>query len=145
MALGRRAGATIGGMERVTGGGSDGSGGWLSGWLRAMRAMVGLEPSASASTAPDAEEDEEEEHDYLDWATAQRAAQSGSTGVSTASFSFNKLDEDVVRGGSAQFALASVGKPQFWTEAASGTAEDEKAPSDHGLTPLKEWLAGLDE
>lgn len=131
--------AKVGGMAKVVGAEN-------RGWLETIKSLFGLGSSKSslAAGAEDEDEDEEDEEglDYLDWEWAQRQQQKASSeGGSTSStaFSLDRLEGEVIAGGKASFAVATVGKERGWGDAhATATATNKW----EGLTGLKEWVGG---
>ncbi|KDN52076.1 hypothetical protein K437DRAFT_254630 [Tilletiaria anomala UBC 951] len=130
----------IGGIGEVQGDGSVGSSG-AGGLLARLMALLGLRSGVSSrgekSGLGDDEEHEEEEFDYVDWAMLQRQSQ-GSTSLSAVgSFSLDKLDEEVVEGGKAQWGLNSLGKERDWL-GGSGMIKEGKDDRD-----LRAFLTSL--
>lgn len=105
MRLGRNASAKIGGMSHVAGSGQA-DGVWAS-----IKKILGLGGSTgSGKHAEDEDEEEEEPADYVDWTLLERG--------SSAAFSLDKLDINVVQDGKALISFASVGKERGWEERA---------------------------
>lgn len=106
MGLGAKRTTKVGGMSKVTGG-ENAAGVWntlatLLGWRR-----------ATAKTLTEEKEDEEEtEEDYV---VEKPAEQAGAAPASNL-VSLNKLNENIVFGGSATFAFAMIGTERGWSE-----------------------------
>lgn len=144
--------AKVGGMGRVVGGPA--SGGSSGGWWGSLKSIFGLgsgsggaASSGDAGLADDDEDEDDEALDYVDWTWAAERAQAaasksanakGSATAATAAgasaFSLENLDAEVVWGGKAEFAVASVGKERGWEE---GKFE--------GLDALRRWLGDAED
>lgn len=123
-------------MSKVTGGA-----GSAGGWFGSLKALLGLNGGSGGSKTGDEDEDEGDEDteglDYVDWAWSQRSAggQMSDSGATTG-FSLDKLDTDVIMGGKATFAVASLGKERGWVPTDDGESD---APYP-GLRDLRAWL-----
>ena len=109
--------------------------GGVFGWIKRTLGLSNPRVSSDTTDADDDEDEDDEVVDYVDWASAQL----GESAVGASSFSFDKLDEQVVFGGKVEFALASVGRTRSW----SGAQEDDRADISAGLGGLKSWMVGL--
>lgn len=142
----RRAGnVKIAGLGKVAdadpGSSNAGGAGGVFGWIKRKLGLQSSGGNVSAETGDGEEEEEEDEVvDYIDWAASQRVLeQEGSGGVGGgASFSLEKLDDEVVWGGKVEFALASVGKTRGWE---GGNVE--KVDVSGGLDSFKDWIVDL--
>lgn len=157
MGLGRGASsapqAKVGGMSKVVAGSSSSA---QSGWLGYLKSLIGLGGSGSASSAGAEDDDDdddadEESLDYVDWAWAQRvaAARSSTTSSFASSFSLDKLDAEVVSGGKAHFAVASLGKERSWDapKSAGGQVGSTAASPSvlfPGLSAFVDWVVDPD-
>lgn len=135
--------AKVGGMSEVLGGSgsSQGSGGWFE----AIKSLFGLGSSSAKPVAAAVDEDDEDDDgegaDYVDWAWAQRGGSGADSSAGTAAataLSLDKLDEDVVAGGKASFAVACLGKERGW---AMGAPEEDGQGAFQGLKAAGDWLA----
>ncbi|CAO1634577.1 unnamed protein product [Parajaminaea phylloscopi] len=148
MGLGRGAAhqskAKVASMGKVIGGGSS-----STGWSGMLWSLLGMGSNSSESRrGDDGADDEAEEEldglDYVDWAWAQRQTAAPSTAqgesASASGFSLDRLDADVVMGGKATFAVASLGKDRGWTP----PTPEEGESAFLGLQTLRSWLSDVD-
>ncbi|PWN34078.1 uncharacterized protein FA14DRAFT_161621 [Meira miltonrushii] len=116
MGFGARRTTKVGGMSEVTGGSSNNS--LLSSIFGIFGFKSNRQGDGSAADAGQHEEEDEEVIDYVDWDVLERTMSSPSkNGIGlSAGTSLERLDSDIVEGGKAICAFASVGKERGWDE-----------------------------
>ncbi|PWN48250.1 hypothetical protein IE53DRAFT_364056 [Violaceomyces palustris] len=167
MGFGKKtASVKIGSISKVEAGSSDSnsSGSGFGGLIASLKKLLRLGSGSSGGNGRRGDEDEDEEQDedreaidYIDWETSQRlnnlSATSSSSKLSNnlgagaggnnanhqASFSLEKLDDQVVWGGKVDFALCSVGKERGWSLESSHQDGSTESSRD-GLQDIKVWL-----
>ena len=129
----------IGGIGKVHGTSAAGGAGGL---VARLQALLGLGATTGSGDEKDynddQEEAEEDDFDYVDWSTLQAQAKAAAGGMGAATnFSLEKLDEDVVHNGKAEWGLISLGRERDWLSG-SGAMKEGKDDRD-----LRAFLTSL--
>jgi hypothetical protein len=104
MGLGAKRTTNVGGMSKVTGG-NTGDGLWMT-----IKTLLGWR----AAQRTDAEEEEDEEDEEVQDYIVEKSAEHSTTSSNTTSL--NRLNNNTVFDGSAQFAFAALGIERGWNE-----------------------------